>query len=221
MSTRIIGATIMVHGDQQGLKLPPRVAPYQVVIVPIWRRDDEKVPVLEMVDRVAGLLKEAGVRVKVDASDARSPGWKFNEWELKGVPLRVEIGPRDVQNNSVVLARRDVPGKEGKQFVGVDELSRRVPELLREIQRAMFDKALEFRKANTVHVATYAQLKQAIEDRKFADAFWCGDPACEERIKEDTKATNRCIPLDQPGDSGPCVVCGGTSSEHAIFARAY
>jgi prolyl-tRNA synthetase len=221
MSTRIIGATIMVHGDQQGLKLPPKVAPWQVVIVPIWRKDDEKVPVLEMVDRVAGLLKEAGVRVKVDATESRSAGWKFNEWELKGVPVRVEIGPRDVQNNSVVLARRDVPGKEGKQFVGVDELTRRVPDLLAEIQRALFDRALEFRKANTVHVSSYDQLRQAVEDRKFVDAFWCGNPECEERIKDDTKATNRCIPLDQPGDSGPCVVCGTTSSEHSIFARAY
>jgi prolyl-tRNA synthetase len=221
MSTRIIGATIMVHGDQQGLKLPPKVAPWQVVIVPIWRKDDEKAPVLEMVDRVAGLLKEAGVRVKVDATESRSAGWKFNEWELKGVPLRVEIGPRDVQNNSVVLARRDIPGKEGKQFVGVDELTRRVPDLLAEIQRALFDRALEFRKANTVHVLNYDQLRQAVEDRKFVDAFWCGHPECEDKIKEETKATNRCIPLDQPGDSGPCVVCGTTSSEHSIFARAY
>ncbi|HET9494561.1 MAG TPA: His/Gly/Thr/Pro-type tRNA ligase C-terminal domain-containing protein, partial [Chloroflexia bacterium] len=178
-------------------------------------------PVLEMVDRVAGLLKEAGVRVKVDATESRSAGWKFNEWELKGVPLRVEIGPRDVQNNSVVLARRDVPGKEGKQFVGVDELARRVADLLAEIQRALFDRALEFRKANTVHVSSYDQLRQAVEDRKFVDAFWCGNPECEEKIKDDTRATNRCIPLDQPGDSGPCVVCGTTSSEHSIFARAY
>ncbi len=221
MSTRIIGATIMVHGDQQGLILPPHVAPFQVVIVPIWRRDEEKAAVLEATARISGALRQAGVRVKVDDADNKTAGWKFNEWEMKGVPLRIEIGPRDVQNNSVVLARRDRPGKEGKETAGMDALAQRVPALLEDIQKSIYRKALEFRTANTVHATTYDQLVQAIEERKFVDAFWCGDPACEEKIKEDTKATNRCIPLDQPGDSGPCVVCGRTGHEHAIFARAY
>jgi prolyl-tRNA synthetase len=221
MSTRIIGAAIMVHGDQQGLILPPRVAPYQVVIIPIWRKDNEKDDVLAMVDRVSTLLKKAGVRVKVDASEQHSVGWKFNEWELRGVPVRMEIGPRDVQNNSVVLARRDKPGKEFKEFVSVDDLARRLPELLEDVQKSLFQRAVEFRAANTRHVESMPDLAEAIEQRQFADAFWCGSAACEEKIKQETKATNRCMPNAQPGDSGPCVVCGTTSDRHAIFARAY
>jgi prolyl-tRNA synthetase len=218
MSTRIVGATVMVHGDQQGLILPPRVAPFQVVIVPIWRKDEEKTGVMAAVDRVAATLKAAGVRVKVDASDQKSPGWKFNEWELKGVPLRVEIGPRDVQNNSVVLVRRD---NRAKEFVGVDALAERAGEVLEDIQKALFRRAIEFRDTHTYKALTYEQLVEGIEKRGFVDAFWCDDPACEEKIKQDTKATNRCMPLDQPGDSGPCVVCGKTSNVHALFARAY
>ena len=218
MSTRIVGAAIMVHGDQQGLILPPRVAPFQVVIVPIWRKDDEKGDVLAAVDRVASMLKGAGVRVKVDASDDKSPGWKFNEWELRGVPLRIEIGPRDVQNNSVVLVRRH---DRSKEFVGMDAAAQRVPEALEELQTAIFQRAVEFREANTHRAANFEELKEGIERGGFVDVFWCGDRACEEKIKDETKATNRCIPINQPGDSGPCVVCGRPSNEHALFARAY
>lgn len=221
MSTRIIGGLIMVHGDQQGLIIPPRVAPYQVVIVPIWRKDEEKADVLAAVDRISAMLKEAGVRIRVDASEAKSAGWKFNEWEMKGVPLRIEIGPRDVQSNSVMLARRDRPGREGKESVSVDVLTQRLPELLEEIQQSLFQRAAQFRDANTVHAETYNELKEAIEQRKFVDAFWCGDRACENKIKDDTKATNRCMPLKQPGDSGPCIACGKTGDGHWIFARAY
>jgi prolyl-tRNA synthetase len=197
------------------------MAPFQVVIVPIWRKDEEKDQVLAATDRISGMLKQAGVRVKVDDSDAKSPGWKFNEWEMKGVPLRIEIGPRDLENNSVTLARRDRPGKEGKTCAGIDSLAQVVPQLLEEIQQALYQRALDFRKANTRHVSTFRELARAIEDRQFADAFWCGDPACEEKIKDETKASNRCMPIDQPGDSGQCVVCGKPSSTHAIFARAY
>ena len=221
MSTRVIGAAIMVHGDQQGLIMPPRVAPHQVVIVPIWRKDEEKTDVMDMVGRVSTMLKKAGVRVKVDAAEHKSPGWKFNEWELKGVPLRIEVGPRDVQNSSVMVARRDRPGKEGKEVVGVDALTQRVSDLLEEIQNSLYQRALVFRLANTRHASTYDELKQAVEERQFVDIFWCGDPACEAKIKEDTRATNRCMPLDQPGDSGKCIICGSESNEHWIFARAY
>jgi prolyl-tRNA synthetase len=221
MSTRIIGATIMVHGDQAGLILPPRVAPHQVVIVPIWRKDEEKADVLAMVDSVAAILKKSGVRVKVDAAETKSAGWKFNEWELKGVPLRIEIGPRDVQNNSVVLARRDIRSKEAKEFVGVDALAQRVPDLLDEIQRSLFHKAVAFREANTVYASTYDELVQGIEDRKFVYAFVSPELEVEEKIKNDTKATHRCVPLAQKGDSGPCIVTGKIVSERAMFARAY
>jgi prolyl-tRNA synthetase len=218
MSTRIVGATIMVHGDQQGLILPPRVAPFQVVIVPIWRKDAEKGDVLDAVDRAEAILKGAGVRVKVDAAEEKTAGWKFNEWELKGVPLRMEIGPRDVQNNSAVLVRRD---NRAKEFVGMDALATRLPQALEELQRALFERAAEFRDSHTYRAATYDELKEGISRGGFVDVFWCGDAACEEKIKDDTKATNRCIPVEQPGDSGPCVVCGKTSSVHALFARAY
>ncbi|MDQ3928178.1 MAG: proline--tRNA ligase, partial [Chloroflexota bacterium] len=205
MSTRIIGGTIMVHGDQKGLILPPRVAPHQVVIVPIWPRDEVKGQIMESVNRVASMLKSAGIRVKVDDAEQQRPGWKFNEWELKGVPLRIEIGPKDVESNAVVLARRDKPSKEGKEFgVGVDTLTRRVPALLEEIQQGLFRRAVEFRQANTLHASTLEELREAIEQRQFVDVFWCGMPECEEKIKNETKATNRCMPIDQPGDSGPC-----------------
>ena len=140
---------------------------------------------------------------------------------MKGVTLPIEIGPRDVQNNSVMLARRDRPGREGKESVSVDALAQRLPVLLEEIQQALFQRAVRFREENTVHADSYDDLKQAVEQRKFVDAFWCGDPACENKIKDDTKATNRCMPLDQPGDSGPCIVCGRPGDAHWIFARAY
>jgi prolyl-tRNA synthetase len=218
LSTRVIGAMIMVHGDQQGLILPPRVAPFQVVIVPIWRKDAEKGDVLAAVDRVSGILKQAGVRVKIDASEERSVGWKFNEWELKGVPLRMEIGPRDVQNNSVVLVRRD---NRAKEFVSVDDVARRVPELLEQLQKDLYQRAVDFRESHTYRVANFDELKEAVEKGGFADAFWCGGADCEQTIKDETRATNRCIPLDQPGDTGPCVVCGKPSDTHALFAKAY
>lgn len=218
LSTRTVGAIIMVHGDQQGLILPPRVAPFQVVIVPIWRKDSEKTDVLAMVDRVTATLKNAGVRVKIDAAEDKSPGWKFNEYELKGVPLRIEIGPRDVQNNSVVMVRRDTRAKE---FVSADELGSRVPTTLDQIQKDLYARAVEFRDSHTYPASNFEELKEGIDRGGFVDALWCGDPACEEKIKQETKATNRCIPLDQPGGTGPCVVCGRSSDKHALFAKAY
>lgn len=218
LSTRTVGAIVMVHGDQQGLILPPRVAPWQVVIVPIWRKDAEKEAVLQMVDRVLGTLKNASVRVKVDASDEKSAGWKFNEYELKGVPLRIEIGPRDVQNNNVVAVRRD---NRAKEFIGVDDLARRVPEILDALQKDLYDRAVAFRDSHTYTAKDFQELREGVERGGFVDALWCGDPACEEKIKVETKATNRCIPLDQPGGTGLCVVCGRPSDTHALFARAY
>ena len=217
MSTRIVGAAIMVHGDKKGLVLPPRVAPFQVVIVPIWRKDSEKDTIMTAVDRLAAELKGAGVRIKVDASD-KTAGWKFNEWELKGVPVRMEIGPRDVENNSAVLVRRDTGTKE---FAGQDGISQRVVALLEEVQKGIYTKAAAFRDENTHRASTYDELKEGVERGGFVDVFWCQDAACENKIKEDTRATNRCMPVNQPGDSGPCVVCGKTSSVHALFAKAY
>ena len=220
LSTRVVGAIIMVHGDDQGLILPPRLAPIQLVIVPIFKSDEEKSSVMENAARLKKELVAAGVRVKLDERDGLSPGFRFNDWEMRGVPLRIELGPKDVAKASVVLARRDRPGKEGKAFVPQAGLAEAVKAAMAEIQKSLYEKALEFRKANTFEPASYDELKKAVE-KGWALAWWCGDGGCEARIKEETKATMRCIPLDQPGGNGNCVACGKASTEKAIFARAY
>ncbi len=218
MSTRFVGAVVMVHGDDQGLVLPPRLAPIQAVIVPIWRTDDEKAQVVEAARKVEAAL--AGVRVKLDDRDQFTPGYKYNEWELRGVPLRVEVGPRDVKQNQVVLARRDVPGREGKQAVPADGVADAVRAALDAIQDALLERARAFRQAHTQEVEDYEALRAAVEEG-FALAWWCGSAECEERLKEDTTATIRCIPLDQPADKGACAVCGRGGQSQAVFARAY
>jgi prolyl-tRNA synthetase len=220
LSTRFVGAIIMVHGDDQGLILPPRLAPYQLVIVPIYKTDDEKATVLENARRLQRELVDAGVRVKMDEREGTSPGFKFNDWEMRGVPLRLELGPKDVAKSSVVLARRDRPGKEGKSFVPQQGIAAAVTQQLAEIQQALFDRALAFRKANTADAAEYGELKKAVETG-FAFSWWCGSEDCEAKIKEETKATMRCIPIEQPEGTGKCVYCGNEASEKAIFAKAY
>jgi prolyl-tRNA synthetase len=219
LSTRVIGAIIMVHGDKSGLILPPRVAPHQVVIVPIWRKEADKEAVSGMVARVEKMLK-GKVRVKVDLSE-NTPGWKFNEWEMRGVPVRMEIGPRDVQNNSVVLVRRD---NRAKEIVSVDDLEARLPLLLEEVQQALFQRALEFREKNTYYTDSYDEFKQIIaEKRGFVRVKWAEDSEAELAIKEETKATLRVIPFDQPegGVQGKCFYSGKPATCEAIFARAY
>lgn len=219
LSTRFIGAIIMVHGDDQGLILPPKLAPFQAVIVPIYKNDEERSQVMGAVKRIRTMLGE-GVRLKVDDREGYTVGWKFNEWELRGVPLRLEIGPKDVAQGQVALARRDVPGREGRAFVPQEGLAARVNDLLADIQRSLFERAVAFRAAHTFYPKTYDEFRQAVENG-FAWAWWCGDEACENRVKEDTKATTRCIPLDQPGGTGRCIVCGRPADEMAVFARAY
>lgn len=219
LSTRFIGAIIMTHGDDQGLMLPPRLAPIQAVIVPIYRDDREKSLVMPVVTRLKHELSET-VRVHVDDRDGLTPGFKYNDWEMRGVPLRIEVGPKDVEKNSVALARRDQPGKAGKSFAPQAGLAATVKELLAEIQAALLARATQFRDEHTFAVDDYAQLGEAVQ-RGWALAWWCGNPTCETKIKEDTKATSRCIPIDQPGGDGPCVVCGEPATEKAIFARAY
>lgn len=219
MSTRMIGGLIMVHGDKNGLMLPPRLAPYQVVIVPIWRKEQEKATVSGLVERVEKLLK-GKVRVKVDWSE-NTPGWKYNEWEMRGVPLRMEIGPRDVQNNSVMLVRRDTRAKEP---VPVEGLEIRLPELLEEVQQAMYQRALEFRRNNTHFTESYDEFKEIIaEKRGFVRVKWAEDSAAELAIKEETKATLRVIPFDQPegGVQGKCIYTGKPATCEALFARSY
>jgi prolyl-tRNA synthetase len=219
MSTRMIGGLIMVHGDSSGLILPPRLAPYQVVIVPIWRKEAEKSVVLEQVTRVEKMLK-GKVRVKVDMSE-NTPGWKYNEWEMRGVPVRMEIGPRDVKNNSVMLVRRD---NRAKTPISVDALEAHLPELLEEVQQALFQRAVEFRKQNTYATDSYDEFKEIIaEKRGFVRVKWAEDSAAELAIKEETKATLRVIPFDQPegGVQGKCIYTGKPATCEAIFARAY
>jgi prolyl-tRNA synthetase len=220
LSTRFIGAIIMVHGDDQGLILPPRIAPFQAVIVPIYKTDDEKASVMNAARKIRAELVAAEIRVKLDERDGMSPGFKFNDWEMRGVPLRVELGPKDVAKGSVVLARRDRPGKEGKSFVPQAGLADAVKTMLAEIQQALFDRALAFRKSNTVEPKDYGEFKTAVE-RGFALAHWCGSEDCEGKIKDETKATMRCIPLEQSGEPGKCIFCGHASKEKAIFAKAY
>jgi prolyl-tRNA synthetase len=220
LSTRFVGAIIMVHGDDQGLILPPRLAPYQVVIVPIYKTDEERAAVMENAHRLRRELIDAGIRVKMDEREGMSPGFKFNDWEMRGVPLRLELGPKDVAKGSVVLARRDRPGKEGKAFVPQQGVAASVAQTLDEIQKALFDRALEFRKSHTVEPADYAEFKSGVE-KGFAFTWWCGGGDCEEKIKEETKATMRCIPLEQPGGSGNCIYCSNPATEKAIFAKAY
>jgi prolyl-tRNA synthetase len=220
LSTRFIGAIIMTHGDDQGLILPPRLAPFQTVIVPIYRKDSEKTIVMEAVERVKAQLSNAGIRVKVDLRENLSPGFKYNDWEMRGVPTRVEIGPRDVKKGSVALARRDVPGRDGKQFVPQEGLAEMIKALLDDIHNAMLAKATQFRDDNTHDVATYAELQEAVKTG-FARAWWAGDTDDENRVKEETKATIRCIPLEQPGGTGTCVYTGKSADKVAIFARAY
>ena len=228
LSTRVVGAIIMVHGDDQGLVLPPKLAPYQVVIVPIYKTDEEKSSVMDAARKLKAELVATNVRVTLDEREGPSPGWKFNDWEMRGVPLRVELGPKDVAKAAAVLARRDRPGREGKISSPLAGMPQTIEKLLVEIQQSLHDKALAFRKANTHDAKTYDDLKKAVE-MGFAYSYWCGSAECEAKIKEETRATMRCIPIDQSlgesnaraGGPGVCVYCGKEAPERAIFARAY
>jgi prolyl-tRNA synthetase len=228
LSTRFIGAIIMVHGDDQGLVMPPRIAPTQVVIVPIHKTDEEKAAVQPVARELKAQLAKANLRVMLDEREGVSPGWKFNDWEMRGVPVRVELGPKDVAKQAVMLARRDRPGREGKVSAPIADLPVTIEKLLVEIHQSMFDKALAFRRANTHEAKSYDELKKAVETG-FAFAHWCGSGECEEKIKEETRATMRCIPIDAAevlgsdggSGSGTCVKCGKDAKERAIFARAY
>jgi len=228
LSTRFIGAIIMVHGDDQGLVMPPRLAPTQVVIVPIFKTEEEKAAVLPVARDLKAQLIQGNLRVTLDEREGFSPGWKFNEWEMRGVPVRVELGPKDVAKQAAMLARRDRPGREGKVSAPLADLPQTIANLLLDIHKSMFEKALAFRRANTHETRTYEEFKKAVETG-FAFAHWCGSGECEEKIKEETRATMRCIPLDQAdvlghdGGSGSstCVHCGKEAKERAIFARAY
>ena len=218
VSTRLVGGLIMTHGDDQGLILPPKMAPYQVVIIPIWKNDEQKQNVMAQVEEFTAKMRDLNIRFHVDDSEQKSPGWKFNEWEMKGVPLRMEIGPRDLEKGHVALARRDTGDKD---FVPNDKVLDTVQNLLQQIQKDMFDKAKSFRDSNTHWVENYDEFKAVINEGGFAKAYWSGTGAMEEEIQKDTKATVRCIPLDQPDDSGKCFYTEEKANKVAIFGKAY
>jgi prolyl-tRNA synthetase len=220
LSWRMIGGIIMTHGDEKGLRLPPRLAPIQVVIVPIGRTDEERASVMEYIDRIKRELIDADVRVRVDTRDYQ-PGFKFNDWEMRGVPVRLEIGPRDVQGGTVVAARRDIPGKEGKCTLSQDGLAASVTALLGEVQSNMLRQATEFRDSNTHDVTSFDDLRGVIEQGGFARGWWAGSTEDELKVKAETGATHRCYPLEQPSGGGTCFYTGKPAEKLAIFAKAY
>ena len=210
----------MTHGDNQGLVLPPRLAPYQVVIVPIYKNEDEKSIVREVTEPAKQALQERGISVHLDERDNLSPGYKFNDWELRGVPVRIEIGPRDVKKETVGLARRDVPGRDGKQFVPQAGLAQRVSSLLEDIQKNLLKQATAFRDEHIFDVTGYEEFKGAVK-AGFARGWWAGSNEDELLVKEETGATLRCFPFEQPGGTGECFFTGRTAERVAIFGRAY
>ncbi len=218
LSTRFVGAIIMTHGDDQGLVLPPRLAPIQVVIIPIYRSDAEMAAVMPVVQQVKDML--ADFRVKVDDRSEVTPGFKYNDWEMRGVPLRIEIGPKDVEKNSVMTARRDMPGKPGKSILPMDNLAQQIDALLVDIQASLLAKATQFRDEHIIEPRDYEHLKEIVQNG-WAYSWWCGSADCEAKIKEETKATTRCIPLDQEKGQGKCIYCGEPAAEKVYFARAY
>ena len=224
VSTRMVGGIVMAHGDDKGLRLPPRLAPIQVVVIPIFKTDEQKNLVLETIGGIRESLITAGVRIHVDDREGLTPGFKFNDWEMRGVPLRMEIGPRDVKAATVVLVRRDVPGVEGKQSVQTTELVSTVRRLLDEIQANMLAQATAFRDANLHEAASYDDLKEIVKDG-WALIPHCGTPECGDRIKAETKASSRCFPLDLNEEWYPkgvtCSACGKPAQGRAYFARAY
>ncbi len=218
VSTRLVGGLIMCHGDDKGLILPPRVAPHQVVIIPIFR-DDTKDLVMGKVAELVSELKAVSVRVHVDDDEKASPGFKFNEWEMCGVPMRVEIGPKDIEKGQAVVVIRH---SGIKHFVALDELVSFLSGQVVTVQDELFQRALDFREANTHTVDTWEDFKETLETKGgFIKAYWNGSAEVEEKIKNETKATIRCIPFDQPGVAGKCVYTGEVSSQLVLFAKAY
>ncbi len=219
VSTRFIGAIIMTHGDDQGLVLPPNLAPIQVVIVPIFKKEEEKGIVMEAVNQIKAALCD--FKVKVDERGGLTPGFKFNDWEMRGVPLRIEIGPRDVTNHSVALARRDMPGKESKTIVSQDNLSETVKDMLQAIQANLLKKATQFRDEHIFEPTDYDSFIEVIENKGWAKVWWSDSIENEARIKEETKATIRCYPMQTVTDEGTCFYTGKKTNQKVLFARAY
>ena len=219
VSTRLMGALIMAHSDDDGLVLPPKLAPIQVVIVPIFKTDEEKAAITEMVVKLKKSLKAKHISAKFDDRDTHKPGFKFAEWELKGVPLRIAVGPRDIENGTVELARRDTKGKETVSLEGIETV---IENSLHTIQENIYKKALNFRTENTTTADSYEEFKKILSEKGgFISAHWDGTPETEEKIKQETKATIRCIPLDALEEQGQCIYSGAPSNKRVLFAKAY
>jgi len=218
VSTRLMGALIMTHSDDNGLVLPPALAPFQVVIVPIYKNDEQLHAIDEKANQIMAKLKSFGVSVKYDNTDNKKPGWKFSEYELKGVPVRLALGTRDMENNTVEVARRDTLTKETRSIDGIESF---IKNLLNDIQANIYKKALDYRNANIREVNSYEEFKVEIEKGGFLLCHWDGTPETEERVKNETKATIRCIPFDGDKTPGKCMVTGKPSARRVIFARAY
>lgn len=218
VSTRLMGALIMSHSDDNGLVLPPKLAPIQVVIVPIYKGAEQLEAISKRLEPIISELKKRGISVKFDDNDTKKPGWKFAEYELKGVPVRLALGSRDLENGTIEVARRDTLTKETYSIEGIED---HIEQLLEDIQKNIYQKALDFRAKTTKTVYTYEEFKVAIEEGGFILAHWDGTPETEEKIKAETKATIRCIPLQGDKTPGVCMVTGKPSSQRVLFARAY
>jgi prolyl-tRNA synthetase len=224
VSTRLLGAIVMAHGDDQGLRLPPAVASTQAVIVPIWRKPEEGEKVMAAARAMFDSLEKANIRARLDEREGLTPGFKFNDWEMRGVPVRIEIGPRDVASGEAVLARRDKSGPDAKSKASMATIAETVSTILAEIQTSLYTQAKTAMVANTRKFDDYDAFKKHMEGEGgggFADIYWCGNPSCETRIREETKATCRAIPLEQNTQSGKCLVCGEPAAERAFFAKSY
>jgi len=218
VSTRLMGALIMTHSDDNGLVLPPRLAPLHVVIIPIFKKQEEIDAIYQKIEPIIKSLKQKGLEVKFDDSDNQKPGWKFHDYELKGVPVRLAIGSRDLQNNTIEVFRRDTMEKKTVDIQDVDEL---VYNLMDEIQKNIYQKALKYRQEHSYKVDNYDDFKAALDKGGFVYAPWDGTAETEERIKEETKATIRCIPLNNPLEDGVDMLTGKPSKQRVVFARAY
>ena len=220
VSTRLMGALIMAHSDDQGLVLPPKLAPIQVVIVPIYKGEEQLAQIRAKVDEITAQLRAKGISVKFDDRDTHKPGFKFAEWELKGVPVRFAMGPRDLENNTLEIARRDTGEKQSFDLSG--DVAAKVEELLNDIQNNIYQKAVDFRTEHTTEVDSYEDFKKVLDGKGgFVSAHWDGTAETEDKIKEETKATIRCIPLDRKEEAGVCIYSGKPSQGRVLFAKAY
>ena len=219
VSTRLMGALIMTHSDDKGLVLPPKLAPYQVIVIPIYRNDEQKTAVTEKTQEILEKLRKVGISVRFDDRDTHKPGWKFNEYELKGVPIRIAIGPKDLENNTLEIARRDTLTKE---VISTEEVIEYIQTTLEQMQTQLYERAYEYRESHTTEVDTYEEFKEVLETKGgFVMAHWDGTAETEAQIQEETKATIRCIPLEAKEEQGVCILTGKPSIKRVAFARAY